>query len=159
MAQYTPGYMQSHCIDVFFQYGGRAIHVLTDGCGIPEELNDIERNRTLQQQTTISGSQIEARWNEVTINPPYLDLLRRDAVAGEYDLPEDSELLAMFAPMASLGYYTYDCISYDEHSALFVLVAKPLDGSRIEQNLPACSDSIRIEETEDEIILSFVWRY
>lgn len=159
MAQYTPGYLQSHCIDVVFQYQGRAIHVLTDGCGIPEELNDIERNRTLQRLNAIRSNQIEGRWNEVSINPQYLDLLRRDAIAGEYGLPEESDLLAMFAPMASLGYYTYDCIASDEHSALFMLVAKPLDGSRIEQNLPSCGDTLRIERTDEGIIQSFVWRY
>ena len=83
------------------------------------------------------------RWNEVSINPQYLDLLRRDAVVGEYELPEELDLLAMFAPMASLGYYTYDCIASDEHSALFMLVARPLDGRRIEQELPVCADNIR----------------
>ena len=159
MAQYSPGYLQSHCIDVFFQYKGTAIHVLTDGCGIPDDLNDIERNRTLQRQVAISSNQIEVRRNEVTINPRYRDLLRRDAVSGEYDLPEDPELLAMFAPMASLGYYTYDCVSFDEHSALFMLVAKPLDGSRVEQNLPDCEDNITIGETENGIIHTFSWRY
>lgn len=159
MAQYTPGYLQSHCIDVFFQYRGRAIHVLTDGCGIPEELNDIERNREIQRQTAISGNKIEDRWNEVTINPLYLDQLRRDAVAGEYELPEEPELLAMFAPMASLGYYTYDCVASDEHSALFMLVASPLSGSRPEQDLPVCGNNISIKETKDGIIQSFEWRY
>lgn len=159
MAQYSSGYLQSHCVDVFFRLRGKAVHVLTDGCGIPEALNDLEKNRKLQQQCAIGGTQVEGRISEVTINHSYLELLRRDARENEYELPAEHDLLAMFAAMAALGFYTYDCIVSDEHSAEFRLVAKPLNGNRVEMDLPNYDRVDRIEEIEDGIIESFIWYY
>ena len=42
MAKYRKGYVCSHCIDLFFKYQGKAIHVMTDGNKIPDQLDDID---------------------------------------------------------------------------------------------------------------------
>lgn len=47
MARYSESYMREHCIDLFFEYRGLRIHVLTDGNYIPDWLNDRDLNRSI----------------------------------------------------------------------------------------------------------------
>lgn len=125
MAYYSEEYMQAHCIDVFFSYNGKPIHVLTDGCGMPEQLNVMERNRAIQKQMAINVRELEVNREDIIINQSYLNLIREEARSLDVEMPEVSELTSMFSPVASLGFYSFDCIHSDEHQAIFKLVAKP----------------------------------
>lgn len=64
--------MREHCIDLFFEYRGLRIHVLTDGNYIPDWLNDRDLNRSIQQEL----ARIEyLEGGYVDVNPSCLELL------------------------------------------------------------------------------------
>ena len=79
MAKYSEKYMQAHCIDMFFRCNGKSIHVLTDGCGMPVQLNVMERNRAIQQRMAISVREHNNNQEYITINQSYLNLIREEA--------------------------------------------------------------------------------
>lgn len=139
MDRYTDLYMDTHCIDVFFTVDGLPIHVLTNGSKIPDVLNDIERNRSLQEKTE---QLINARWqinrfdifdlaekmsesNDVTVNLEYCMRIQEqvsDSVkkrfsnqseVSESDLyeciPFAEDIFGHYYLYASIGFYSYIC--------------------------------------------------
>lgn len=161
MAIYSEEYMQAHCIDVFFSYNGKPIHVLTDGCGMPEQLNVMERNRAIQKQMAINVRGLEGNQEDIIINQSYLNLIREEARSLDVEMPEVSELTSMFAPIASLGFYSYDCIRFFEHHAFFKLVAKPKREIRLPEGvlLPEYNGIDVLNSEDGEEMEMIVWRY
>lgn len=88
MVKYTDSYMREHCIDVFFSVSGVHIHVLTGGSLLPPALNDIQRNRTLQE--TIERKLVQYRETAPEIAPETTpetadNLIARNSVIINYD--------------------------------------------------------------------------
>ena len=88
MIKYTDSYMREHCIDVFFSVSGVHIHVLTGGSLLPPALNDIQRNRTLQE--TIERKLVQYRETAPEIAPETTpetadNLIARNSVIINYD--------------------------------------------------------------------------
>lgn len=160
MARYSKNYMLSHCIDVFFLFNSRPFHFLTDGCIIPEPLNNIVQNRTIQKQTAIASQEITSR-DYITINQRYLRAIRAEALNYNDDSPNDDELISMFLPMASIGFYSYDCIESDEHSATFMLVASPNEGVVVSDDflLPKYEEIEVIENGANDVPEKIIWRH
>lgn len=50
MSKYRTPYIKSHCIELFFRYGEKTIHAMTDGNRFPDALNELERNRKIQKE-------------------------------------------------------------------------------------------------------------
>lgn len=162
MARYSESYMLEHCIDVFFFYGDRKMHVLTDGNFIPDLLNDRNVNREIQRfvakkipnEITLANIQVEQT---------YLDSLKIKSILDDANIPfpEPEVLVRMFAPMAQLGFYSYDCTeTYLDGRGKYVLVASPdyPEGHQVqapEIDIPKF-DGIEIVEKDESTIKCFI---
>ena len=80
MDTYTESYLRNHCIDVFFRSNGRAVHIVTDGCLLPNALTDVLTNRRLQHEISMlyddSGQYLLDEIFDVEINQAYIELIR-----------------------------------------------------------------------------------
>lgn len=157
--------MRDHCIDLYFRYKGKSFHVLTYGTMIPQALNDVEANRTLQHQMAVRIDEWQGD-GEANIEQGYVKYVREGALSaiGNNDNPErwvpnNSRILQMFEPMAKLGFYSYDCIQELENGkGLYRLVAYPGSGivERHYGGMPEFEGIEIVEEDEDRgIILLF----
>ena len=164
MDKYSDLYMQTHCIDVFFRHKGIPVHVLTRGCRIPETLNDLKRNRTLQERTELSVREnlsfrnvldLDVKNNfgiadRIIVNEDYWAQLVENSKAvlrehyhKEYEeevqdlLPSLNEFANHFAIYASLGFYSYICDDvHEDGTATYVLIAHPRAIAPTEMDLP-----------------------
>lgn len=156
MENYSIKYMETHCIDVFFFYGEYPIHILTAGGIIPEKLNDILRNRTMQEEIERRSS--DAELLDFSINGDYVQSLidRHNAVLEEYlnigqfqnisefNIEQGREqILAYFHLYAGLGFYSYDCCKVKEDgTSIYRMVAWPNEMKHIDFELPYFSPKI-----------------
>lgn len=132
MAEYDRAYMQEHCIDVFFRHGDRPFHVLTYGTIIPETLNNVERNRSLQHYVSIDLEETR-NIGDIHIEQDYVTEVRNASIQASGELarneqlvPDEETIVQMFKPNAELGFYSYDCIEeLEEGRGLYRLVAYP----------------------------------
>lgn len=159
MARYSESYMVEHCIDLFFLFGNRKMHVLTDGNSIPDQLNDRDINRSIQQAVA-NHIPDEVTLDNIQIEQSYLNSLSSLAVA-DVPFPETEVLVRMFAPMAQLGFYSYDCTeTYQNGRGMYVLVASPdyPEGHHIQAPEIAIPnfDGIEIVEEAGGVIKSFI---
>lgn len=148
MDKYSIKYMETHCIDVFFTDGKNPIHIMTAGSIIPDELNDILRNRTLQEE--IERNEGGAVGAALSINNNYISELvqRHNSVVNEYiqrvqgnnasyPAPDDSQISSHFRYYASQGFYSYDCTEVREDgTAVYRLMAWPEQAQQMKYNLP-----------------------
>lgn len=158
MAVYSESYMREHCIDVYFRYRNTNMHVLTDGNCIPGALNDRVQNRGIQQVIANMVPDI-VTLNSIHIQRTYLNLLRNSPI-GEMVMPENEVLLRMFAPMAQLGFYSYDCIrTREDGKGIYMLVASPDYTANViaptpEVQLPMFNE-IEVLEEEKGVVIRF----
>lgn len=135
METYTESYLRNHCIDVFFRSNGCDIHIVTDGCLLPNALTDVLSNRRLQHEIAIlydySGDNLIEQKYDVEINQTYIELIRSRVEAlgegyMEY-LPEQQHLLRHHMLMSQIGFYSYACVwdNLEETQCRFVLVSSP----------------------------------
>lgn len=127
MVGYSKSYMLEHCIDVFFFCGDRKMHVLTDGNFIPNSLNNRNVNRKIQQFVAKKIPN-EITLADIQVEQSYLDSLKKKSSLDDANIPfpETEVLVRMFAPMAQLGFYSYDCTeTYPDGRGKYVLVASP----------------------------------
>ena len=137
--------MENHCIDVFFACGDYPIHVLTAGSIIPDELNDIFQNRTLQEKTEHNeGGKTDV---DFTANSEYIQsLIRKNQVFienshqtqwGVIDVPSEEQVLSHFRFYASQGFYSCDCSEVKEDgTAVYRLMAWPNQLQPLNYQLP-----------------------
>ncbi len=142
--------MENHCIDVFFSYGQYPVHVLTAGSIIPDELNDILRNRTLQEETERNND----RANQVALstNSNYIQsLLERHRTVVEESghqgtsndndelcpIPTAEQISSHFRFYAGQGFYSYDCAEVKaDGTAVYRLMAWPNQKHQLHLSLP-----------------------
>ena len=139
MDKYSKKYMEEHCIDVFFKCGKFPIHVLTAGSLLPDALNDIVRNRTLQQITEAFSSNGPGA-PTISVNKQYVQLLlgkwdsyieygNQKNHPGHSDFlqrPDEEKITSRFRFYAGQGFYSYDCSEvYTDGTAEYRLMAWP----------------------------------
>lgn len=140
--------METHCIDVFFTDGKKPIHIMTAGNTIPDDLNDILRNRTLQEE--IERNEGGAVNSAFSINDNYIQELvqRHNSVVDEYrqrvqgsnvscPAPDARQISSHFSYYASQGFYSYDYSELrDDGKAVYRLMAWPEQAQQMKHNLP-----------------------
>ena len=160
MDKYSKKYMENHCIDVFFNYGVYPIHILTAGSIIPDGLNDILRNRTLQEEVERN----ESNPVPVSTNDAYIQSViekHNKAVEGlrqteqfkdgntVFHTPSHEQIASRFRFYASRGFYSYDCSEVKEDgTAVYKLVANPDRLQQVNFNLPDFQPPVIIKETD-----------
>lgn len=159
MAEYEIGYMQEHCIDVYFFFGDLPFHVLTYGTIIPTALNDVDRNRRIQHQVAVDmdGTQND---DAVHIEQGYVTEIRAvtaQLVEDETLIPDERTIVQLFKPAAELGFYSYDCIEeLEDGRGLYRLVAYPGTGivARVYDDMPDYNgiDVVELDEERNLII-------
>ena len=124
MSKYRKPYIKSHCIDLFFRYGGKAIHVMTDGNLFPDALNNLERNRGIQREVALRVRPF--RLDDIYIASAYaIAFEERLRLSGQESLGIGVHL-ELFFSMAELGFYSYDYVETDENGrGKYALVARP----------------------------------
>ena len=153
MDKYSIKYMENHCIDVFFACGQFPIHVLTSGSILPDALNDIVRNRTLQEE--VERNENGGTSSEVTTNTAYIQALidrhrsviekyrEKAQFAGpnaEFPNPNPEQISSHFQYYASLGFYSYDCSEIKgDGTAVYRLMAWPNKTREVPFELPQFS--------------------
>lgn len=145
--------METHCIDVFFKCGRYPIHVLTSGSILPDGLNDILRNRTLQEIVESNGNRgngqdavnvsLNAQYIQTLIdrhNSLVLDLAQKNQNAGLDELsisPRIDQIVEHFSFYARQGFYSYDCEYVNEDgTAVYRLMAWPDNMLYVDFKLP-----------------------
>ena len=130
MDNYTQSYLRNHCVDFFFTYNNLPIHVLTDGCLIPNSLCDVLRNRKLQHEIALASERYVDN-QRYDINFDYIRLIQQspdndDNNSNQY-VPTTEDLIESHAYMSQLGFFSYACVWNDENeeSCRFVLVTSP----------------------------------
>lgn len=162
MEKYSKKYMENHCIDVFFNYGVYPIHVLTAGSIIPDELNDILRNRTLQEEvernegggTPVQISTDDAyiqsvieKHNKVVEDLRQTKQFKRDNAVSQTPSPE--QIASRFRFYAGKGFYSYDCSEVKKDgNAVYKLVACPDRLQQVKFNLPDFQPSVIIKSAD-----------
>lgn len=162
MDKYSKKYMENHCIDVFFNYGVYPIHILTAGSIIPNELNDILRNRTLQEEVERN----ESNPAPVLTNDAYIQsviekhnkvvegLRQKEQLKGGnvvLQTPSPEQIASRFHLYASKGFYSYDCSEVKEDgTAVYKLIAYPDRLRQVNFNLPDFQPSVIIKETDQD---------
>ena len=155
MTKYRGGYIETHCIDLFFDYKGLPIHILTNGNTLPDSLNNKELNRKIQRVVTA-----KANWNDqsedgIIVNETYVDFVS-GAVEKEHS-PSRSTILRLFVPIAKLGFYSYVCIEMKEQKSHYMLVARPseqIGKQELQERLPIF-DAVSNIKMRDGIITEF----
>ena len=139
MSKYRESYIQSHCIDLFFDYRGMAIHVMTDGNFYPDALNNLQTNRDLQRQLAIHMDSGMVVTENITINPSYEEWLIEPLQEAQFDGLDIRTRLDMFISMAKQGFHSYDCVEIDANGkGKYLLVAYPADlNTNVNVNIPA----------------------
>ena len=166
MAEYDLGYMQEHCIDVYFRHGGRPFHALTYGTTIPAALNDVDRNRRIQHQVAVDMEEVGNDPN-VVINYDYVSaiinasiLAAREYEGNENRIPEEGVILQMFKPAAQLGFFSYDCVEeLEDGRGRYWLVAYPGVDMEIHpyDNIPDYEGLEVVDRDEESgMIISFI---
>ena len=135
MDAYTESYLRNHCIDVFFRSNGRAVHIVTDGCLLPNALTDVLTNRRLQHEISMlyddSGQYLLDEIFDVEINQAYIELIRSrvEALGEGYIeyMPDAEHLLQYHKLMSQIGFYSYACVwdDIEETHCRFILVSSP----------------------------------
>ena len=142
--------METHCIDVFFAFRQYPIHIVTAGSIIPDELNDIMRNRTLQEET--ERNKDSAVSISLSTNKSYIISLldRHRSIIEEcrritqfqesnesYPQPEANQIPDHFLFYAKRGFYSYDCCKVKEDgTAIYRLMAWPEKTQKMNYDLP-----------------------
>jgi len=154
MEKYSILYMETHCIDVFFAFGEYPIHLLTAGSMIPDALNDILRNRTLQEE--IERNESGSTSLEISTNDAYIgDLITRHYSTIEeyrrlaqfqgndpnlnlyFPEPVRDQITAHFRYYANQGFYSYDCSEVKENgTAVYRMIAWPKKMRPVPYDLP-----------------------
>ncbi|WP_278985249.1 hypothetical protein [Segatella bryantii] len=158
MDNYTESYLRSHCVDLFFRVGKRAIHVQTDGCLIPHSLSDVLGNRRMQHDLALSYN-IDFNNDDYQISYGYISMIqeRVAAMGAEYQeyIPTVEQLVDSHRIYSCLGFYSYACVWDDENETRckLVLVTRPSEpGCRFLDLLPRCdAEDIRISDNMLEI--------
>lgn len=160
--RYSESYMRNHCIDVFFRYKDIPIHVLTCGNLLPYPLNDLARNRKIQQQQAIRLEQIEERGgfrNEIRAQESYINYIRHQEQNAHHEYNQE-DFTSWFLPYAELGYYTYDCIEFNDVESLFRLVAIPKEMVDDYRELPVYDNLNVLNYLDDgKTPESFLWSH
>lgn len=157
MDKYSKKYMENHCIDVFFTYGNYPIHVLTAGSIIPDGLNDILRNRTLQEEVERNESNpVPVLTNDAYIqsviekhNKVVEGLRQKEQLKGGnvvLQTPSPEQIALRFRYYAGKGFCSYDCSEVKEDgTAVYKLVAYPDRLQQVKFNLPDFQPSVMIK--------------
>lgn len=136
MSKYRASYIKSHCIDLFFRYGEKTIHAMTDGNVFPDALNELERNRRIQREVALRVR--PGVFDNIVRSQAYVDAFEeRLGLTRQENLGIDVHL-EMFFSMAELGFYSFDCVGTDENGrGKYELVARPeRHGMNVEVELP-----------------------
>ncbi len=142
--------MENHCIDVFFTFQQYPIHVLTAGSIIPDELNNILLNRTLQEE--IERTDVGANPSVISTNGNYIQSLidKHKALVEEASknaqinsnevfcpVPDAGQVSSHFRFYAKQGFYSYDCYEVKEDgTAIYRLMAWPNQTRKAQFELP-----------------------
>lgn len=157
MDKYSKKYMENHCIDVFFNCEGYPIHVLTAGSIIPDGLNDILRNRTLQEEVERNESTpVPVLTNDAYIqsviekhNKVVEGLRQKEQLKGGnvvLQTPSSEQIASRFHLYASEGFYSYDCSEVKEDgTAVYKLIAYPDRLRQVNFNLPDFQPSVIVK--------------
>lgn len=129
-------YMQNHCIDVFFAFNQYPIHVITAGSLIPDELNDILRNRTLQEE--IERNERGETPCRISSNMQYIQsLIERDKSFVDNHEPTPEQIIKRFKFYAEQGFFSYDCSEVREDgTAIYRLIVRPEQVRQVNYQLP-----------------------
>lgn len=160
MDKYSKKYMENHCIDVFFNYGVYPIHILTAGSIIPDGLNDILRNRTLQEEVERNESNpvpvstndayiqsVIEKHNKVVEDLRQTKQFKRDNAVSQTPSPE--QIASRFRFYAGKGFYSYDCSEVKKDgTAVYKLVACPDRLQQVKFNLPDFQPSVIIKSAD-----------
>ena len=150
MEKYSIKYMETHCIDVFFACGQYPIHILTAGSIIPDALNDILRNRTLQEEVernvgasgpaspSTNSAYIQSLINKHLSVLEECRGIKQFQGINKIDLePDANQIPAHFLAYAKLGFYSYDCSEVkDDGTAVYRLMAWPDKTFQLNYDLP-----------------------
>ena len=124
MSKYRASYIKSHCIDLFFRFGEKAIHAMTDGNVFPDALNELERNRKIQRE--VAGRVRPGVFDHIVRASAYVTAFEERLRQTQ---PENLGIdvhLELFFSMAELGFYSFDCVETDENGrGKYELVAFP----------------------------------
>lgn len=152
MAKYRESYVSSHCIDLFFKYQGKDIHVMTDGNMFPEQLDDIDRNRGIQSVVARLTDNLEVNPDNININRGILQYIE-GLDADDIERIDQHELLRLFLSMAELGFYSYDCVEQDVNGVgRYVLVAWPKNHHETGIEIPAFDGLMETVERNGDLV-------
>lgn len=165
MDKYSKKYLENHCIDVFFTCGDFPIHVLTAGSIIPDELNDILRNRTLQEEVERdegANAPVQVSTNDAyiqsviekhnTVVEGFRQIGQFKGGNAVFHTPSPEQIASRFRFYASRGFYSYDCSEVNEDgTAVYKLVAYPDRLQQVKFNLPDFQPSVMIKANNQAI--------
>lgn len=136
MSKYRTPYIKSHCIELFFRYGEKAIHAMTDGNRFPDALNELERNRKIQKE--VAERARPGVFDNIVIAPAYATAFEERLRQTQQENLGIGVHLEMFFSMAELGFYSFDCVETDENGrGRYELVARPgRHGMNVDVELP-----------------------
>lgn len=128
MPKVQKSYMFSHDLDWFFKYGDKLIHCASNGCLLPDKVNDNQLLRATQDIISLLPDIFTDE--EIIRNQVYVDTYVNQYPEGlRRLLPfEEDEItnihLSSFIAMAKKGFWSYDHV-YDLKDNQYILVAYP----------------------------------
>ena len=138
MSRYSKAYQEDHNIDWFAIVDGRYCHFASGGTYLPEEVNDKEQNRKLQQFVAKRNYLRKDALNSVSITQDYMNDVR-SIVNNQFEKQLNAELGISLctADAAHIGFYSYCYWGVDKWGGIiYRLIALAAQNIKPEFNEP-----------------------
>lgn len=127
MSKYSKAYQEDHNIDWFARVNGMYCHFASGGTYLPDEVNDKEQNRKIQQYIARKNNQ-QNYLDGVLINPNYMDDVL-SIVTSQFgiEMNVDRALSLCATDAVSLGFNSYCFWGIDKWDGIiYRLIASPI---------------------------------
>lgn len=143
MSTYNPLYQQDHNIEWYAKFEGRYLHFCSCGSLLPDEINDKERNRVIQQFVAQHTPKYGIGVQNIFTNNAYLSDMSNISNL-QFEIENVRPLLDASFEASFLGFYSYCFWGIDKWGGrLYRLVSYPLDNKQYKQleelDIPALS--------------------
>lgn len=129
MSTYNQLYQQDHNIEWYAKFEGRCLHFCSCGSLIPDEINDKERNRAIQQYVAQHTPEYGIDLQNVFANNAYLIDMNNISLY-QYGVEDVRPLLDDAFEASFLGFYSYCFWGIDKWGGrLYRLVSCPLNNN------------------------------
>lgn len=128
MSTYSKTYQENHNIDWFATINGRCCHFASGGTYLPEEVNNKEQNRKIQQLVARKNIHRDNDLNGVSRNQYYIDDIT-SIVHAQFDNEINEALIISIstADAVSAGFYSYCFWGVDKWGGIiYRLIASPV---------------------------------